>query len=70
MYPALFSITIGLLLGDLAHHWIYNWAFGWDTWIIMSIAGVVLFFAWWNADDDSLMETRITHSKNHSHSSY
>lgn len=69
MFPALFSISLGLLLGDLAHHWIYNWAYWWDTWIILGVAGIVLFFAWWNADDDSLMDnTDRSHKKqDHTH---
>lgn len=67
MFPALFVFSIGLLIGDLAHHWLYNWAFWWDTWIILSIASLVLFFAWWHADDDMLMESKHQVSKKHLH---
>lgn len=67
MFPALFSISLGLLIGDLVHHWVYNWAYWWDTWIILGIAGLVLFFAWWNADDDSLMDSKEQHSVKSNH---
>ena len=64
MFPALISIAVGLLTGNLVHHWVFNWSYGFDTWILLSITSVLLGCAWWCADEDSLVEsTNSTHNR-------
>ena len=55
MFPAIFCISIGLLLGDFLHHWYFNWSYSWDTWTLLFLNFIVLAIAWINAADDDLM---------------
>ena len=55
MFPAIFCIFLGTLIGDIAHHWYFDWAYAWDTWIILFLNFITLGIAWLKADDDELM---------------